>query len=134
MIDYTKFSKSLKHLEKQFINYTQLDTTLSQITQEAVAESCIQRFEICYDCLWKVLKKYIEEELGLPNVPNSPKPLFRIAAENTLCVPIENWLSYADTRISTSHDYSGEKASEALELLSDFIHDAKTLLFAMTKK
>jgi flagellar biosynthesis component FlhA len=90
MIDYEHFQKSLNHLEEQFLNYQSLDPALPRLMQEAVAESVIQRFEISYDCVWKVLKRYLAEELSIPEVPNSPKPIFRLAAENNLLLtPVE---------------------------------------------
>ncbi len=135
MIDYDNFQKSLKHLELQFANHHSIDPTLPKLTQEAVAESVIQRFEASYDCLWKVLKRYLLEELGIPDVPNSPKPIFRLAFENDLLAsPIERWLGYADARISTTHDYSGKKAKICLELMDDFIHDAAQLYQTISKK
>lgn len=135
MIDYDKFQKSLKHLEEQYKNYLTLDEKdyLSEIDKEGIAESVIQRFETCYDTLWKVLKRYLNEELGVPEVPNSPKPIFRIAAENKLFNTDEvQWIKYADARIGTSHDYSGEKAENALELMNSFIEDAIDLFITMT--
>ena len=85
----------------------------------------IQRFETCYDCLWKVLKRYLSEGLGLPDMPNSPRPIFRLAHENDLFdSPLERWLQYAEARIDTSHDYDGEKAKACLALMPDFIADA----------
>ncbi|HEB77007.1 MAG TPA: nucleotidyltransferase [Methylothermaceae bacterium] len=127
-IDYGKFDKALRNLRSQFEHYRNPDPNLPQYLQEALAESVIQRFETCYDCLWKVLKRYLVEELGLPEVPNSPKPVFRLANENRLLPsPIERWLRYADARIATAHDYSGEKAREALTLMADFIRDAEAL-------
>ncbi|WP_321530049.1 nucleotidyltransferase substrate binding protein [uncultured Desulfuromonas sp.] len=133
MIEYDKFQKSLKHLEVQYENYSTIDKNLPELIQEAVAESVIQRFETCYDCMWKVLKRYLSEELGLPEVPNSPKPIFKIANENQLFAStIEQWLKYADLRIATSHDYSGEKALAALELMGDFIDDALGLYQTMS--
>lgn len=137
MIEYDKFQQSLKHLELQFNNYSSLDKTLPELIQEAVAESVIQRFETCYDCMWKVLKRYLSDELGVPEVPNSPKPILRLANENHLLAsPLEQWLIYADARISTSHDYSGEKAQDAqdaLALMEDFIDDAIGLYQTMSK-
>lgn len=125
MIEYDKFQKSLKHLEVQFENYRFLDKNQPELIQEAVAESVIQRFETCYDCMWKVLKRYLMEELGIPEVPNSPKPIIRLGFENNLFASThELWLSYADARIDTSHDYSGEKAQDALSLMADFVDDA----------
>ncbi|MCP5246453.1 MAG: hypothetical protein H6937_11135 [Burkholderiales bacterium] len=49
------------HLELQFENYLSLDSVLPVLTQEAVAESVIQRFETCYDCMWKILRRYLFE-------------------------------------------------------------------------
>lgn len=133
MIDYDNFQKSLKHLELQFANYQSLDSTLPKLMQEAVAESVVQCFETHYDCLWKVTKRYLLKELGVPEVPNSPKPIFRLAAENKLLGgSVERWLRYADARISTSHDYSGEKAKECLRLMADFIDDAIALYQTMS--
>ncbi len=137
MIDYDKFTKSLKHLELQFENYLNSDTRedLTELDREAIKESVIQRFEICYDSLWKHLKRYLIEELGIPEVPNSPKPIFRMAFENKLFVsPLEQWLRYADARIDISHDYSGKKAEECLALMKDFIDDAIGLHQTMTEK
>lgn len=135
MIEYDKFQKALKHLELQNENYKNLDPAQPEIMQEAVAESVIQRFETCYDCLWKVLKRYLLEELGIPEVPNSPKPIFRMAFENSLFASsIEQWMDYADARIGTSHDYSGEKALACLVLMDNFIDDAIGLYQTMSKQ
>ncbi|MBY4677848.1 nucleotidyltransferase substrate binding protein [Marinobacterium arenosum] len=128
MIEYDKLQKALKHLQVQFENHCTLDENMPELIKEAVAESVIQRFETCWDCLWKVLKRYLSEEIGLPEVPNGPNPVLRLANENNLLpTPIEAWLKYAGARVSTSHDYSGEKAKEALALMSDFINDAVAL-------
>ncbi|HMM59164.1 MAG TPA: hypothetical protein PKC25_03430, partial [Candidatus Rifleibacterium sp.] len=52
MIEYDKLQKSLKHLQLQFENYRTFDSSQPKLLQEAVAESVIQRFEICYDCMF----------------------------------------------------------------------------------
>lgn len=137
MIDYSKFRKSLQQLELQFANYQHSAerTDLSTLDKEAIAESVIQRFETCYDCVWKHLKRYLIEALGLPDVPNSPKPIFRIASENRLFQkPTEQWMNYADARIQTSHDDDGEKAKIALALMEDFISDAIALYQTLTEE
>ncbi|NCC51127.1 MAG: nucleotidyltransferase [Spartobacteria bacterium] len=133
MIDYTKFKDSLKHLELQFENYKTLDESLPELMQEAVVESVIQRFEVCFDTLWKTLKRYMGEDLGLADLPNSPKPLLRIANENKLfAATLEDWIAYADARTNTSHDYSHEKAQETLGVIEPFIDDAIGLYQTMT--
>jgi hypothetical protein len=72
MVNYEKLQKSLKHLENQYQNHQSTDSReeLFQIDKDAIAESVVQRFETCYDSLWKTLKRYLAEELGLPNLPN----------------------------------------------------------------
>ncbi len=125
MVDYTKFRLSLKRLEEQHENHREQDDSLSDLNREAIAESVIQRFATCYDCLWKVLRRYLVEELGLAEIPNSPKPVFRLAYENDLFAsPLEQWLQYVEARISTAHDYDGEKANACLVLMPNFIDDA----------
>ncbi len=135
MIDYDKLQKSLKHLEQQFANYqlSQDRIELTDIDREAIAESVIHRFETCYDTLWKDLKRYLIEEIGLADVPNSPKPLLKLAGQNDLFASsVEQWLKYADARTSTAHDYSGEKTEETLAVVGDFIDDAIGLYQTMT--
>ena len=133
MIEYDKFQMSLKRLEEQYENYRQTDDSLTELTQEAIAESVIQRFETCYDCLWKVLKRYLVEELGIADASNSPKPIFRLAYENDLLDrSLEGWFGYVDARTGTTHDYSGEKAQACLDIMGDFIDDAVGLYQTMT--
>lgn len=133
MIDFSKLRSSLKRLEEQHDNHQGLDSELPTLVCEAVAESVIQRFEVCYDCLWKALRRYLIEEMGVADVPNSPKPVFRLADGNDLFVtPIEQWLRYVKTRGDTSHDYDGEKAKACLELMPDFIDDAIGLYQTMS--
>ncbi len=127
MIDFDKLQKALKHLERQFQNYQGAEARdeLTDLDREAIAESVIQRFETCYDTLWKDLKRYLVEELGLPDVPSSPKPILKLAGQNDLLPsPVEKWLDYADARTDTAHDYSGTKAATTLITVADFIVDA----------
>jgi nucleotidyltransferase substrate binding protein (TIGR01987 family) len=130
VIDNSNFRKSLKHLELQFANYKRAKNRpeLTDLDREGIAESVVQRFETCYDTLWKHLKRYLIEEIGLVDVPNSPKPIIKLAGQNNLfAVPVEQWLKYADARTNTAHDYSGKKAGETLLIVGDFIGDAINL-------
>ena len=97
MIDYSKLRSSLKRLDAQNANYRLGNPALSDLDREGVAESVTRRFKMCYDCLWKVLRRYLTHELGIAETPNSPKPVFKLAHENDLfAAPIEQWFRYAD--------------------------------------
>ena len=135
MIDYDNFQKSLKNLEIQNRYYKEMDKGWPEWIKEGIAESVIQRFEICYDCLWKVLKQYIKETEGITESLDSPKKAFRQASKlGFFTSPLEQWFQYVDARIDTTHDYSGEKAQDAIELMDDFIDDAIGLYQTMSDK
>jgi hypothetical protein len=66
-------------------------------------------------------------------VPNSPKPVFRLANENKLFNgTIEAWLRYADVRTNTAHDYDGDKAQHYIQELSGFINETRALYTVMS--
>ena len=133
MIDYDKFRRSLKDLKEQYTNYRNPVASRSDLDQEGIAESVIRRFKTCYDCLWKVLKRYLIEVLGVADPPNSPKPIFRLAHESYLfSAPLEQWLLYAGKRNATAHDYDCEKAKASLDVMADFIDDAIGLYQTMS--
>ena len=132
-IDYDKFRMSLKRLQEQYENYRAPHPDLPFLIREAIVESVIQRFAVCYDCLWKVLRRYLIEVLGVVNPPNSPKPVLRLAHQNHLLpAPVEQWLLYANRRNATSHDYDGEKAKASLDIMTDFIGGAIDLYQTMS--
>lgn len=135
MIDYEPLRSALKHLEQQFANHQRAGTRpeLTEIDREGIAESVIQRFETSFDMCWKTLKRYLSEEIGVADVPSSPKPVLKIAGQNNLLTPtVEKWLEYADARNATAHDYSGEKAEDTLGEVEIFIPDAIALFRTMT--
>lgn len=123
-IDYSKLKLAIKHLNAQWENYATCDSRpeLSPLDRDAIRESVIQRFEVTYDVLWKAIKRYMLNTLGLPDIPNSPKPILRLAHENgILSNDITFWLKVADARVATSHDYSSTKADACIELLPTFL-------------
>jgi hypothetical protein len=82
---------------------------------------------------WKLLLKYLEQEVGLVDVPSGPKPIFRLADQNNLLnARIDAWILYVNARNASSHDYSGEKAAETLRVIPDFLEDAVRLYQMMS--
>ena len=73
------------------------------------------------------------QQLQRQQLPNSPKPIFRIAADNQLLVNSDaQWLIYAEARVQTAHDYDGLKAASTLALMPGFIADAVALYQTLT--
>lgn len=133
-INYDKFKNSLKRLEERYNDYkvscNRVDLLPSD--RESIKESCIQRFEVCFDTAWKHLKKYLAEEVGLLDVPEGPKPLFRKAFTNKTIEDAELWIAFNTKRGDTSHDYCGDKADGTFEIIPDFIAEAIDLYETMS--
>ena len=81
------------------------------------------------------MKRYLTKELGLPDIPNSPKTVLRLANENGLFASaLEQCLQYADARNEKSHDYDGKKARDCLKLMPDFTDVAIGLYLTMSEE
>ena len=134
-INYEKLKQSLKKLKEQYENFLSLDKkNLSDIDKEAVRESVIKRFEVCHDTLWKHLKKYLQTEENLVDLPNSPNKIFRRAYEAEVIGKIElkRLMGYNELRSLAAHDYSKAKADKALEQVGSFIQEAEKFYKMMT--
>jgi nucleotidyltransferase substrate binding protein (TIGR01987 family) len=135
-VNYTKFKDSLSRLQERYAYYLATKDEIARdidIT-ESIKESCIQRFEICFDTSWKHLKKYLEHDLGLVDVKNSPNPIFRQAFENKLIQDPELWIEFNKKRGDTTHDYNGSKAEQAFDIIGDFIAEAIDLYEVISGK
>ena len=135
--DYEKLEKSLDELKEQYESFLTLDEQgLSEVNQRAVKNSVIKCFEICYDTLWKHIKKYLQEQYGLAQLKNSPIAIFRNAFENLLFDKDihKRLVHYNKIRNDAAHDYSIEKAMAALDEIGDFIQDAAEIYQAMIQE
>ena len=135
--NYDKLSKSLERLKDQYENFLRLDQkNLSAIDEEAVKESVIQRFEVCYDTLFKSLTKYLREEEALIIDSVAPKAVLRKACESGLINQkmLAGWFEHIKLRVGTTHDYSSVKAEQALSKMNDFIRDVEYIYRTIISK
>ena len=130
--DYSKFKEALKRLEERYVDYIEHFASLPSYLQESIKESCIQRFEVCFDTGWKYLKKYLKEDQGLSEVPDSPKGVIKRAAAADVIDDAAKWIVFMEKRNGTSHDYSGDKADAAIQVLGVYIQEAIILYERMT--
>lgn len=135
-VNYEKLENSLNELKVQYDSYSTLDEqNLSDVNQRAVKNSVIKCFEICYDTLWKQIKKYLQDENGKAELRNSPIPIFRAAFEDLLFNKDvhKRLVQYNKIRNDAAHDYSIEKAIAALDKVGDFIQDTEEIYEVMVK-
>ena len=134
-IDYTKLQDSLAELKSQYTIYLSLaEHNYEEGLQNAVRNSVVKCFEVTFDTLWKMIKRYLESQ-GVAEMPNTPKGVFREAHQNLLIADIAPWVAdedgYASLRNETAHDYSQRKAEKTLQKIGDFIADAEAIYHKM---
>jgi nucleotidyltransferase substrate binding protein (TIGR01987 family) len=85
-----------------------------------VRDAAIQRFEYCFEVIWKLLKEYLNKKEGI--ICNSPKSCFReaysvqiINKEKTISA-----LEMTDDRNLTSHAYIEEVAQKIFKKLETY--------------
>ncbi len=134
-IQYDNFQKTLELLDSMNECYNSDNSSLQWQIKEALSESVVHRFTVCWDCLLKALKRYLSEDAGYPDVPIKPKELIRFAyKEGTITTSPEKWFEYLEARNSCTHEYNYKKAQESIQLINDFIGDAKDLYETMSKE
>jgi nucleotidyltransferase substrate binding protein (TIGR01987 family) len=130
--NYEKMKDALKRLEERHADYLQHKDELPPYLVESIKESCIQRFEVCFDTTWKHLKKYLETVEGLQDVPASPNGVIKKAFAARVIDNAELWIGFNQQRGATSHDYSGSKADQTFAVIEFFIPEAVALYETMS--
>lgn len=134
-LNYTSLQKAIIALEKGiYIYQKKKEQEVSQDEMEVIKSGIIQNFEVCYEISWKLMKKWLGENIGNTEVDGvSRKELFRIAAQNKLIEDIEQWFLFHEARNMTSHDYDGIKAEEVFGIAIEFLPYAKKLIERLEK-
>ena len=135
--DYEKLEKSLGVLREQYENYLRMnEQSLSDVNKRAIENSVVKCFEICYDTLWKHMKRHLKEKHGAVALENGPIPIFRDAHKSLLFdkETHRRLVQYHKIRNNAAHDYSVEKAMAALDKVGDFIHDAAEIYETMIEE
>lgn len=111
--------------------FEQLQKNQGDIAYDIYRAACVKEFEIILEQSGKLMKKRLSEYFATNQVVDKLtfKDIFRHAAKYTLIDidTAERWFEYRDNRNSTAHDYGEKFAESTLELLPNFIADAKAL-------
>lgn len=134
-VNYSSLYKAIVALEKGITIYE--DKREQEVTQdevEIIQSGIIQNFEVCYEISWKLMRKWLEENIGRTEVDGiSRKELFRMAAQHKLIEDIDKWFIFHEARNMTSHDYDGIKAEEVFIIAMEFLPYAKKLMERIEK-
>ena len=124
-------TKSIDALERSVKTASSLDTSDDDL-RETVRAGVIQNFEVAYEQCWKMMKRWLEENIGRTYVDGvTRRELFRLAAESRLITDVERWMDYHTARNQTSHTYDEATAQSVFEEATHFADDARQLLRAL---
>jgi len=120
----------------------QLKSSLDDYKKEEYAkiydklrDSVIQRFEFCYDTLWKFLKIYLEQTKHISINPPTPRRTFRGCLEHNLISEKELsiLINMAADRNAASHTYNERLAEHISARIPAYYETTKQILANLSK-
>jgi len=106
-------------------------------TKPVIKAGVIQNFEFTYEISHKMLKRYLEMTSPNPTeIAEMPFPdIIRTGSEAGLLKNSwDAWKKYRTARGTTSHAYDEKKADDVLNIVPDFLLEAKYLLAELEKR
>jgi len=119
-LDLTAFSKAIATLNEALNEYKKDNSNTF------VRDSCIQRFEYCFDMSKKLVRKYLKSISDDPMEIDREKFSNLIRQAYTLGIVKHSWDEwdiYRENRNNTSHGYDEDIAIEIVEQLPVFYHE-----------
>jgi len=115
---FMKKNEELSILEKALKRFAEALAVNARVTPIAI-DGAIQRFEFCYELMWKVLKKTL---LTRENIDiQSPRQVLQQAYTIGWIQDEKLWLKMAQDRNLTSHTYQEELALNIYRNLPDYL-------------
>ena len=131
MLELTSLRKAIDSLGESLKWY---DKSSGDIPADILRDSAIQRFEYTYELSWKMMKRWLEINLGGTYVDGiSRKELFRYAAEHRLIKDPTEWFSFHEARNQTNHVYDETVAEDVFRVIDDFTKNAECLYQEIAK-
>jgi len=119
-LDLTAFNNAISSLNEALNEY-QKDKT-----NTFVRDSCIQRFEYCYEMAKKILIRYLKSisddpmEVDREKLSNLIRQAYKLGIVKHSW---DEWDIYRENRNNTSHGYNEDIAIEIVEQLPAFYHE-----------
>ena len=108
---------------------------LSEVEREGIRAGVIQNFEVTYELSWKLMSRWLSENVGRTVVDGvTRRHLFRLAAEHRLIEDVDAWMRHHQARNQTSHMYNQEVAVRVYAAAYGFAQDARRPLAALEER
>ena len=124
-----KYNRNLKSFEKALL---QLGDALEESESPIVRDACLQRFEFCYELLWKTLKVFLEDIHGVRAV--SPRQVFKEAFALSIIGEEVTFVEMIESRNTLSHTYNEEQATKIYVKCAAYLEAMKNVLAQLNKQ
>lgn len=136
-LELISLRKAIESLDRslQATEFSNDFSSFSPIVQETLHSGVIQNFEVAYEQAWKMMKRWIETNVGAEAADGvTRRELYRLAAEQKLINDVDEWMTFHQTRNMTSHTYDLETANDAYNDAVAFLPLVKDLLARLEAK
>ncbi len=108
----------------------------SDVVDDMLRDSVIQRFEYTYELCWKMLKRRLEMDVPSPELIDgmSFREMIREGAERGMIDDPLVWFEYRQKRNLTTHTYDEAVAQDVYLAAVAFARDAQALLTALLQR
>lgn len=131
-LDFSSLEGAANTLERSVKAAAAHAASIPRELQETVRSGIIQNFEVAYELSWKMIKRWLESNVGPGSADGvTRRELFRLAAENRLLEDVDLWMRFHNARNESSHSYDNETAEEVSKCAVDFAPAARALLSAL---
>lgn len=120
-IPLSLLQKALQTFGKSFDVVTKATNLKDEELILATQDSCIQRFEYCFDSFWKFSKRYLEQVRNMQNL-NSPRAAFSALLNQNIISAKEGetLLAMLIDRNETTHNYDAQQVREIFPNLKNY--------------
>ncbi len=131
-LNLSALEKTIKSLERSLELCDEFKGTKK--LQEALRESVIQSFEVCYEVARRLMFRYLKQATDERVDEMAVHDVFRLGHRSGILSHVSSWFEYRKKRNLTSHIYNADIAEEVFCAAAPFLKDAKFLLKKLEEK
>ena len=95
---------------------------------DMVRDSVIQRFKYTYELSWKLLQRWVQQNINPEDAePRTKKNLFRLAAKKKMIDDPKHWFEFSEARNQVAHTYNEKNANYVYEVALAFLSSVQLL-------
>ena len=128
-LELTSLERAIVTLAQSLDSVERYRDSLPEELRETLRSGIIQNFEVAYELSWKMMKRWLEQNLSPDIADGVPRrELYRLAVESRLIDDVERWMVFHRARNESSHTYDFRVAESVERAARPFLDGARLLL------